>query len=150
MRSYCRIWGDSVIFDISNSDFKEFSDYVFSKTSNRPIFFQVDITDSKSIEYAVKKLSSYKLPILGLINNAARNPIVSSQGLKKTNRLEDFDIDQWRKDIDVGLTGSFLCSKIIGTLMSQNKGGSIINISSDLGIIAPNQDLYKIENLKLQ
>ena len=68
--------------------------------------------------------------------------------MKKTNRLEEFDIDQWRKDIDVGLTGSFLCSKIIGTLMSQNKGGSIINISSDLGVIAPNQDLYKIENLK--
>ena len=31
--------------------------------------------------------------------------------------------------------------------MSRNEGGSIVNISSDLGIIAPNQDLYKKKNL---
>tara|TARA_Y100000589_G_C27198895_1_gene648428 strand:- start:10280 stop:11101 length:822 start_codon:yes stop_codon:yes gene_type:complete len=139
--------GTPVIFDISNLGFQEFSEYIFNKTSKKPIFIKVDITDSKTIENAVDILSLNELPILGLINNAARNPTVSSHGLKNTNRLEGFDLDEWKKDIDVGLTGSFLCAKIIGTLMSKNKGGSIINISSDLGIIGPNQDLYKIKNL---
>ena len=139
--------GIPVIFEINNNGFEEFSNYLFKKTSNRPILMKVDITDSKSIEKAVEKLSLEKLPILGLINNAARNPQVKSNGLMKSNRLENFDIEEWKKDIDVGLTGAFLCTKIIGTLMSRNSGGSIVNISSDLGIIAPNQDLYKKKDL---
>lgn len=139
--------GIPVIFDINKEGFEDFSDYIFDKTSNRPLFIKVDITESKSIENAVEKLSSNNLPILGLVNNAARNPVVQSQGLVKTNRLEDFDIEEWKKDIEVGLTGAFLCTKIIGTIMSRNEGGSIVNISSDLGIIAPNQDLYKKKNL---
>ena len=135
--------GIPLIFDINKDGFEDFSDYIFEKTSNRPLFMEVDITQSKSIENAVNNISSGDLPILGLINNAARNPAVNSEGLTKTNRLEDFDIKEWEKDIEVGLTGAFLCTKIIGTLMSRNSGGSIVNISSDLGIIAPNQSLYE-------
>ena len=41
-----------------------------------------------------------------------------------------------------------MCIKYYGYQISKNhKGGSIINISSDLGLIAPNQNLYKIEDL---
>ena len=37
-----------------------------------------------------------------------------------------------------------ICTKIFGEQMAnQKKGGVILNISSDLGIIAPNQKLYK-------
>ena len=58
-------------------------------------------------------------------------------------------MDIWNKDIAVGLTGSFLCTKHFGNLISQNKnGGSIINISSDLGLIGPKQSLYSQNNVK--
>ena len=42
--------------------------------------------------------------------------------------------------------GTFLCSKIIGTDMSKRKGGVILNISSDLSVISPNNDIYKFKN----
>jgi NAD(P)-dependent dehydrogenase (short-subunit alcohol dehydrogenase family) len=53
-------------------------------------------------------------------------------------------IEMWNKDIAVGLTGAWLCSKHFGSQIAKNKnGGSIVNISSDLGLIAPDQRLYK-------
>ena len=42
----------------------------------------------------------------------------------------------------VSLKGSFLCTKVFGSYMSKFKKGSIINVSSDLGIIAPDQRIY--------
>jgi len=63
--------------------------------------------------------------------------------------LENFPIDIWNDDVSVGLTGSFLCAKHYGQKISKNiNGGSIINISSDLGLIAPDQRLYKIDGVK--
>ena len=59
-------------------------------------------------------------------------------------RLENFDLNVWTEDINVSLTGSLICSKYFGTEISKNpNGGSIINISSDLGIISPDQRLYQ-------
>ena len=41
-----------------------------------------------------------------------------------------------------------MCAKYYGYEISKNpKGGSILNISSDLGLIAPDQDLYLVEGL---
>jgi len=50
-------------------------------------------------------------------------------------------------ELSVGLNGSKLCSKIIGYEMANKGSGVILNISSDLGIIAPDQRIYKKENV---
>jgi NAD(P)-dependent dehydrogenase (short-subunit alcohol dehydrogenase family) len=84
-----------------------------------------------------------------LINNAANNPKVeeSTEG-KNFSRLENFDLEIWNQDLAVGLTGAFLCSKHFGHAISRNQtGGSIINISSDLGMIAPDQRFYQREGM---
>ena len=47
----------------------------------------------------------------------------------------------------MGLTGAFLCSQVFGSYMAKQKNGVIINVSSDLGIIAPDQRLYRKEGL---
>ena len=139
--------GTPVILDIDSKDFQSFKSQLKSKNFIEPIFIETDITDEVSIKEALLRLEEQDLLIKGLINNAARNPAVSSKEPSNLNRLESFSIEDWEKDLRVGLTGAFLCTKIVGSYMYKNLGGNIVNISSDLGLIAPNQDLYKKENL---
>ncbi len=106
--------------------------------------YSLDITkESKVKEVSKKILKKYK-KIDILINNAANNPSVTlSKKFFSDNSIEQLKLKNWEKDINVGLTGSFLTSKYFGSIISKNpNGGSIINISSDLGLIAPDHRLY--------
>lgn len=80
-----------------------------------------------------------------LINNAANNPKVESPSPAggHWSRLENFPLATWDQDLAVGLTGSFLCSQIIGSELARRGGGVILNIASDLGLIAPDQRIYR-------
>jgi len=78
-----------------------------------------------------------------LINNAANNPQMEKREGVNFSRLESFPLDQWNADIAVGLTGAFLCSKIFGAEMARRGRGVIVNIASDLALIAPDQRLYR-------
>lgn len=79
-----------------------------------------------------------------LINNAANNPKVEAgTSSKHWSRFENFPLEVWDQDIAVGLTGSFLCSQVFGSRMAAAGGGVILNIASDLGLIAPDQRIYR-------
>jgi NAD(P)-dependent dehydrogenase (short-subunit alcohol dehydrogenase family) len=82
-----------------------------------------------------------------LVNNAANNPKVEDPSQVKFTRFENFPLDIWQKDVDVGLTGAFLCSKIIGNEMARRQRGVIVNVASDLALIAPDQRLYRRDDL---
>jgi len=103
-----------------------------------------DITDESQILNVRDTLLSKYGRIDILINNAAIDPKVEGKSGKNFSRLEHFDLEAWNNDLNVGLTGAFICSKYIGKEISNNpNGGSIINISSDLGLISPDQRLYR-------
>jgi NAD(P)-dependent dehydrogenase (short-subunit alcohol dehydrogenase family) len=84
-----------------------------------------------------------------LINNAAIDPkVTGDQGLVETSRLENFPLDQWNLQLNVGLTGAFLCSQVFGSAMARDgRGGVILNIASDLSVFSPDQRLYRKEGL---
>jgi NAD(P)-dependent dehydrogenase (short-subunit alcohol dehydrogenase family) len=105
--------------------------------------FNMDVSNESSIVNVVNLLAQKNLSLDILINNAAINPKVEKTGLVNTSRLESFDLNEWNNQLSVGLTGAFLCCKHFGQLISKNKnGGVILNISSDLSVIAPDQRLY--------
>ena len=61
-----------------------------------------------------------------LLNNAA---IYVTQKLWK-GPVEELDLDEWDRVIEVNLKGVFLCSKAAIPIMKRQKGGKIINITS--------------------
>lgn len=110
--------------------------------------YAVDITKEQLVKKNCFEIIAKYGKIDGLINNAANNPKIEDNDQVNFSRLENFNINVWNNDLNIGLLGSFLCVKNYGFEISKNpNGGSIINISSDLGIIAPNQNLYKKEGI---
>jgi NAD(P)-dependent dehydrogenase (short-subunit alcohol dehydrogenase family) len=112
----------------------------------RSIGVACDITS----EQEVAALGAKVLMELGrvdvLINNAANNPKVEA-GLstESFSRMESFPMAAWERDIAVGLTGAFLCSRTFGAEMAARGKGTILNVASVYGLIAPDQRLYRIE-----
>lgn len=107
---------------------------------------EVDITSKARVQFLLEKVLKHFGRIDILINNAANDPKVTSRDLT-WSRFENFSIELWHQDIAVGLTGAFLCSQVIGSEMARRGGGVILNISSDLGIIAPDQRIYRVPGL---
>lgn len=56
--------------------------------------------------------------------------LVNNAGIAIDTLFEDKTVQNFKKIIDVNLIGTFLVSKYIGALMSNEKSGTIINVSS--------------------
>ncbi|MDH4069434.1 MAG: SDR family oxidoreductase [Ignavibacteria bacterium] len=79
-----------------------------------------------------------------LINNAAINDMFENPAAAaEQSRFEEFPLSLWQRSLDVNVTGTFLCCQAIGSSMARAGSGSIINIASTYGIVAPDQSLYR-------
>ena len=135
--------GTPILLDLLQQEVDSFSNELNDKYKIDSVGFAINITDEKAIENNVKQLIEKFGKIDGLVNNAANNPKVEDSNEVNFSRLENFPLNIWNEDVAVGLTGAFLCAKYYGFQIAQNpEGGSIVNISSDLGLIGPDQRLY--------
>ena len=103
---------------------------------------QTDITQPESVKALLANVMSQFGRVDILINNAANNPKMENKSDVEFSRLEFFPLKQWEADLAVGLTGAFICCQIIGSEMARRKKGVIVNVASDLAVIAPDQRLY--------
>lgn len=129
-----------VVGDINENDCKKFA----SSLSNKALGIGFDITDKKS----VVNLKDIVLTEFGridiLVNNAAINDMFENpQAAAELSMFENYPLEMWQKSIDVNVTGTFLCSQIIGSYMAERGSGSIINIASTYGMVGPDQSIYK-------
>ena len=106
--------------------------------------YYMNVSDKEAIEEVVSQIPKIDI----LINNAAKDPKVKKEaGLTPDSRFETMTPDYWFEGIDAALNGTFFCSQVVGNKMLEQGGGVILNISSDLGVIAPDQRLYRKEGV---
>jgi 3alpha(or 20beta)-hydroxysteroid dehydrogenase len=62
------------------------------------------------------------------------NVLVNNAGIANGSLIQKFDLDQWKRVLDINLTGTFLGMKSCADSIIAAGGGSIINVSSIEGL----------------
>lgn len=135
--------GIPILIDIDEERAQECAKEIVKIFGVKAKAYHCDITDEEAVKRLLSKVLKEFKKVDILINNAANNPKVEGGSAKLKSRLENFPLQTWNKDLDVGLTGAFLCSKIIGAQLAKQGKGVILNIASDLALIAPDQRIYR-------
>lgn len=135
--------GIPLLIDINEKRAQERAKNIASRFGVEAKAYYCDITNEKAVKELLSSVLKEFKKVDILINNAANNPKVEGGAARLQSRLENFSLHTWNKDMNVGLTGAFLCSKIIGVQMAKQGKGIILNIASDLALIAPDQRIYR-------
>jgi len=85
-----------------------------------------DVSDEKDVELILKVALSFEGGLHVLVNNAALDQNPAS--------VVDLDVAEWRRMLEVNLTGPFLMMKVCIPHMIKAGGGSVVNISSLAGL----------------
>jgi len=140
--------GIPLLLDINEKQAQENAKILSETFSGECYGYYSDITDKKSLQSIRSQFTDQFGSVEILINNAANDPKVTEKPSEKPwSRFEHFPENVWDIDVAVALKGSFLCSQIFGSEMANRRKGVILNIASDLGIIAPDQRIYRKEGV---
>lgn len=105
--------------------------------------FKVDITNEEALEQVKEKILEKYGRIDVLINNAAMNPAVGSEDSQKQFvPIDEYPSQLWRQELEINLTGMFLCSKAVIPVMKKQGKGVILNIASEVSEIAHDHRVY--------
>lgn len=130
------------LYDI-HPDIVAIAEELSADGSRTIVGYRVDITDENAIRSVFSDTVKDLGVVCGLINNAANNPKLGGEGVvSHIGTLEDFPREIWEADLNVGITAAFLMSKVVGSYLAEQGKGVIVNIASDLSIIAPDHRIY--------
>ncbi len=110
-----------------------------------------DVTQPESVHALVQETLSTFSRLDILVNSAALDPKFDPEALEQmakkgavSGAFENYPLQSWKAALDVNLTGMFLCCQAaVAPMLAQGKKGSIINICSTYGLVAPDQRIYQ-------
>jgi NAD(P)-dependent dehydrogenase (short-subunit alcohol dehydrogenase family) len=104
----------------------------------------LDVSSQDSVQLTVQYIMDNYSRIDGLINNAALDPKFDPEHANKhTYCFENYPLKLWQEELNVNITGMFLCSQAVGNVMKAQGKGNIVNVSSIYGLVGPDQRLYE-------
>jgi NAD(P)-dependent dehydrogenase (short-subunit alcohol dehydrogenase family) len=139
--------GIPVLLDIAGVRVTELANRLSDELHLNVAGFAADVTKPNEVKRVLAEVLQRYGRVDILINNASSNPKVEGAEPVSFSRFESFSLDQWNADLAVGINGAFICCQVFGSEMVRRGGGAIVNVSSDLGLIAPDQRIYRLPNM---
>lgn len=125
-RLFAEAGANVVVADLNEEKGRAAADSIAADTGARALFVRVDVSDSAQVQAMVAATVAEFGELNIAVNNAAMTP--------DNGPAAEFDEDYWDRLMAVDLKGTALCMKYeLQQLLQQDKGGSIINISSVSG-----------------
>ena len=117
--------GANVIVNYSkNEEMADETKKIFEKYAKQVMFIKADVANEKQVEEMYEQIDKQFHGLDYIINNAAFD-IISS--------IEEFDLKDFRREVEVNLTGRFIIIQKGIPLLKKSKTPRIINIASRLG-----------------
>lgn len=126
-----------VCADINLEWAKETAD-MLGKFGIKTLAVKTDVSDQDDVKALFRLIDKEFGKLDVLINNAG----IATKGA----RIHEMHLEDWNKVISVNLTGTFLCIQEALKIMLRQKSGSIINISSVLGVVAADPEILATSN----
>ncbi len=113
------------------------------KTGRPALGVATDITSMEQVQDLKAEVLATFGRIDAVVNNAAINDMFESPAAAADqSRFERYPLELWQRSLDVNVTGTFLICQVLGSWMAEAGAGSIVNVASTYGIVAPDQSLY--------
>lgn len=132
-RGYLEAGATVVLSDVNPATLEKAAESFKAEGYNTPVY-AFDISNEEQVTEAVEKIEKEVGPISILVNNA---------GIHKRDLLINMPVENWRKVIDVNLSGAFIVGRAVARHMIERKYGKIINIASiNAMMVRPNIGNY--------
>lgn len=133
--------GDLILVDLPDSNYNSLKEKILSEWSIDIECINCDLESESARMSLINNVVNSSKSLDILINNAA---FVGDSKLNGwIDSFSQQSIETWNRAIEVNLTAVFHLSQGLTPLLKKNKNGSIINISSIYGLIAPDYSIYK-------
>ncbi|HYW31076.1 MAG TPA: SDR family oxidoreductase [Gemmatimonas sp.] len=141
--AYSRALGEAgarvVVADIDGATAAD----IAADIGGRSLAVQVDVTDPGSVAELVRSTVMTFGQVHALVNNAAIDPkFDATSRTAHSHGFESYPLVAWKRALDVNLTGPFLCAQAFLPHLLASGTGTIVNVASTYGLVAPDQRLY--------
>ena len=127
------------VIDIDKPAAESIAAKIDREKSQKVLAIECDITSPQSVSTMVQKVVAEFGRIDVLLNNAASKGSNLDQFFAP---FENYSLQAWREVTAVNIDGLFLVAQSVGNQMKKQGSGSIIQVSSIYGVVAPDQRIY--------